>query len=54
MDTDRFAKGTERLVDPVTVGSIHFLQQFVGLVPRGVQRSLLTRSSEASPYMRCV
>ena len=51
MDTDRFAKGTERLVDPVTVGSIHFLQQFVGLVPRGVQRSLLTRSSEASPYM---
>ena len=21
MDTDRFAKGTERLVDPVTVGS---------------------------------
>ena len=35
MDTDRFAKGTERLVDPVTVGSIHFLQQFVGLVPRG-------------------
>ncbi len=26
MDTDRFAKGTERLVDPVTVGSIHFLR----------------------------
>ena len=51
MDGKRFAKGTERLVDPVTVGSIHFLQQFFGLLPLGVQRALLERSSKASSHM---
>lgn len=51
MDAERFAKGTERLVDPVSVGSIHFLQQFAGLLPRGVQRAMVERSSDASPYM---
>ena len=50
-DVERFAKGTERLVDPVTVGSIHFLQQFAGVLPRRVQRPLMARSAEASPYM---
>lgn len=51
METENFAKGVERLIDPVTVGSIHFLQQFAGLLPRSVQRAALERSSRTSPYM---
>ncbi len=51
MDAARFAKGTERLVDPVTVGSIHFLQQFLGPLPPAPQRALVERSSKKSPYM---
>ena len=33
------------------MGSIHFLQQFAGVLPRRVQRPLMARSAEASPYM---
>lgn len=51
MDEDDFAKGTERLVDPVTVGSIHFFQQLYGMLPLPAQRTLLERSSKSTPFM---
>ncbi|NHM13330.1 hypothetical protein [Xiamenia xianingshaonis] len=48
---DAFAKGTERLVDPTTVGSIHFLQQFFDVVPKGIQRAIMMRSTKKAPHM---
>lgn len=51
MDNEDFAKGTEKLVDPVTVGSIHFLQQLYGMLPLPVQRTMLDKASETMPYM---
>lgn len=51
MNSEQFAKGTEQLVDPISVGSIHFLQQFYGLLPRGIQRKVLTQASRTTPYM---
>lgn len=51
MESEGFAKGTERMVDPVTVGSIHFMQQFYGMLPLAVQRKLLDRTAETTPYM---
>ncbi len=51
MRSSRFVKGTERLVDPIAVGSIHFLQGFMGMLPRGVQNRVLERSSKRAPYM---
>ncbi|MEG1435570.1 MAG: hypothetical protein RSD45_08440 [Gordonibacter sp.] len=51
MESEDFAKGTERMVDPITVGSIHFMQQFYGMMPLGMQRKLLARASETTPYM---
>ena len=51
MKNEDFAKGTERLMDPITVGSIHFLQQMYGMLPLPLQRNLLERASETTPYM---
>ncbi|WP_165062414.1 hypothetical protein [Adlercreutzia sp. ZJ154] len=48
---DKFAKGTERLVDPMTVGSIHFLQQFFDVVPKGIQRKIMARTTKKTPHM---
>ena len=51
MQRDYFVEGTERLVNPVTAGSVHFLQQFFGTLPKGVQRRVMSRSSKTTPYM---
>lgn len=51
MRNEEFAKGVERMVDPVTVGSIHFFQQFYGMLPSAVQRKMLASASETTPYM---
>ncbi len=51
MHRDYFVEGTERLINPVTAGSVHFLQQFFGALPKGVQRKMMNRSSKTTPYM---
>ena len=51
MDINRFAKGTERLIDPITVGSAHTAQRYVGSLPLGLQRHVLEKASARTPYM---
>jgi hypothetical protein len=46
-----FTKGVERLIDPITVGSLHFIQSFNRLLPRYVQKRLVTASSKKTPSM---
>lgn len=47
----RFVKGSERMVDPITVGSIHFFQQFANLIPRKLQCRMLENMSTSTPHM---
>ncbi|MDO4807702.1 MAG: hypothetical protein Q4A07_10685 [Coriobacteriales bacterium] len=51
MHRDYFVEGTERLVNPVTAGSVHFLQPFFGALPKRIQHKVLDRSSKTTPYM---
>ncbi len=46
-----FMKGTERLVDPIEVGSIHFIQGLNKLLPKSLQEYLSKQSSKTSKYM---
>lgn len=46
-----FAKNVEKLIDPISVGSIHFIQQFNQLLPKTIQKKLMNSSSEKIPYM---
>ncbi len=41
-----FAKGVEKLINPITVGSLHFMQFFNNLLPKSIQRKLVTSSSK--------
>lgn len=51
MNPKEFAKGVERLVNPVTVGSIHFIQGFNRMLPKFIQKVLITSSSKKIPFM---
>jgi len=46
-----FAKEVEKFVNPITVGSLHFLQSFNRLLPKSIQKALVNSSSKKTPYM---
>jgi hypothetical protein len=51
MDKYKFTKGVERLVDPISVGSIHFMQFFNNLMPTNIQKKLVESSSKKTSAM---
>jgi hypothetical protein len=51
MDKYRFTKGVEQLVDPIEVGSIHFMQFFNNLMPKSIQKKLVENSSSKTSSM---
>jgi hypothetical protein len=51
MPKDNFAKGVERLVDPISVGTLHFMQSFNQLLPKPIQKTIVAASSKKTPYM---
>ncbi len=51
MNKNNFAKGVERLIDPISVGTLHFIQSFNRLLPKSIQARLITASSQKIPYM---
>jgi len=46
-----FSKEVERLIDPITVGSLHFIQYFNQLLPKAIQRRIVKSSSKKTPNM---
>ena len=46
-----FAKNVERLIDPITVGTLHFIQSFNRMLPRSVQQMFVKSSAKKYPYM---
>ena len=46
-----FIKGVERLVNPVDVGTLHFIQSFNNYLPLSVQKKLVAASAKKTPHM---
>ena len=46
-----FIKGVERLINPIEVGTLHFMQFFNNLLPKSIQKKLVNLSSKKSSYM---
>lgn len=46
-----FSKEVERLIDPITVGSLHFMQYFNQLLPKFAQKLIFISSSKKTPNM---
>lgn len=51
MRENHFAKGVEKLINPVDVGTIHFIQQFNNFIPKSVQEKMVKASGAKTPYM---
>lgn len=51
MTYKEFAKGVERLVNPIEVGTIHTIQQLNTLLPKSIQNSIMKSSGQKFPKM---
>jgi len=51
MEKEKFIKGVERLVNPMDVGSLHFIQGFNKLLPKSIQEVFVKSSGKQTPYM---
>lgn len=51
MEEDKFVKGVENLINPIDVGSLHFIQSFNKLLPKVIQEKFVKASSKETPLM---
>lgn len=51
MKVDEFAYGSERLIDPIEVGKVHYLQRWLRKLPKSWQRKIVTNASKKTPKM---
>lgn len=51
MGKKNFSKGVEGLVDPISVGSLHFMQSFNTLLPKSIQKQFVQSAAKKTPYM---
>jgi hypothetical protein len=54
MRDNNFVKGVERLVNPIDVGTIHFIQSFNNKIPKKLQRKMVESSAKITPQMAFV
>ncbi len=47
----KFTLGVEKLIDPISVGTLHFLQSFNDKLPTNIQNKLVNNSSKKYPLM---
>lgn len=46
---NNFSKNVEKLVNPISVASIHFLQGFMKYLPIGMQNKIMENSAKNNP-----
>ena len=51
MKKNNFAIGVEKLVNPIDVGTLHFVQNFTGSLPLSIQKKMVQSSAKTTPYM---
>lgn len=51
MNKENFIKGVERLINPIDVGTLHFIQYFNNFIPKKIQKRLVKSSGGKTPYM---
>jgi len=51
MSKANFAKGVERLIDPISVGTLHYMQSFNQILPKAIQKQFVKSSAKKTPYM---
>jgi hypothetical protein len=46
-----FTKGVEKLVNPIEVGTLHYMQNFNNMMPKNMQKKMINKASNVTPYM---
>ncbi|WP_339014724.1 hypothetical protein VNN36_12420 (plasmid) [Lactococcus garvieae] len=51
MNKFKFIKNVEKMIDPINIGTTHFLQTYSKILPKPLQYKIIKKSSEQNPYM---
>lgn len=51
MKQNEFIVGIEKLIKPVDVGTLHFIQNLTGSLPKSIQKKMINSSAKTTPYM---
>lgn len=51
MERHKFIKQIEKMVDPIEVGTIHFMQSYAKTIPTKMQYRMIENGAKKSPYM---
>ncbi len=51
MSKNKIVKGVENLINPISVGTLHFFQQYNNMLPTSVQKQIVSKSATQNPYM---
>lgn len=51
MEKHEFTKNIEKMVDPIEVGTIHFMQSYAKMIPPAFQYRMIENGAKKSPYM---
>lgn len=51
MNKLKFIKNVEKMIDPINIGTTHFLQTYSKILPKSLQYKIIKKSSEQNPYM---
>lgn len=51
MSKNSIVKGVESLINPISVGTLHFFQQYNDMLPTSVQKKIVAKSATKNPYM---
>lgn len=51
MEISDFARGSEKLIDPIQVGKVHYAQKWAAKLPKWLQRKLVTREGKRADKM---
>lgn len=46
-----FTKNVEKLINPITVGTLHFLQSFNDKLPKKIQKKMIEKSAKSNSLM---
>lgn len=51
MKNNKFIKATERMINPIEVGTIHFMEEYAKYVPNKFMYKMITKGAKKNPYM---
>lgn len=51
MKKENFTKKVQEMIDPIEIGTIHFMQSYAKIIPIGIQNKIISKGSKKNSFM---